>query len=223
MFKWINDLFKDLPKDNGCTEKDNTIKELEIELSNKIDIINDKSANELDLENIISELQKELLQEEERNMMLEARIKEFAQTGTIALHLIKDASYELKWLNKDEFVANSFQVEEFMQKNGLRYMKLNQDLLNALQMIHDHFGKAVTITSGYRSPAYSVSVGGKENDQHTVGRAADIKVAGVKASTVQKYVRENHKELGIWGLGSATSFTHVDVRTDHSHLAKWSY
>ena len=47
-------------------------------------------------------------------------------------------------------------------------------------------GKAVNLTSGYRSPAYNAAIGGAKNSQHMKGQAADLQT---------KEGREGNKRL----------------------------
>jgi len=75
-------------------------------------------------------------------------------------------------------------------------------------------GRAVTVTSGYRSPAYNRVIGGATHSQHMQGRAADIKVFGVKPSVVHDTLLQLHRQglVRLGGLGRYATFTHVDVR-----------
>lgn len=54
-----------------------------------------------------------------------------------------------------------------------------------LQPLRDLYGKAIHVSSGFRSPAVNKAVGGVCNSQHLLGEAADITV----------YNREGNKQL----------------------------
>ena len=54
--------------------------------------------------------------------------------------------------------------------------ELSHDLVEILQKIRDHFGKAVNINSAYRTPAKNKQVGGAAYSQHLYGMAADISI-----------------------------------------------
>jgi len=84
---------------------------------------------------------------------------------------------------------------------------LKPQLWKLLNVINAHFGKGVYVNSGYRDPKYNARVGGVPNSQHLYGKAADIHVPGIKPSVVQSYARSLH----AGGVGSYSTFTHVDV------------
>jgi hypothetical protein len=57
--------------------------------------------------------------------------------------------------------------------------RLRQVCIQILEPVRDHFGKAVIVHSGYRSPAVNKAVKGSATSQHCKGEAADFHVAGV--------------------------------------------
>lgn len=84
-----------------------------------------------------------------------------------------------------------------------------------LQQLRDHFGVPITITSGYRCPAYNRrtgkrGVGGEEMSWHMQGYAADIYVPGVALAEVGRVAAE----IGFRGVEiyPGRNFTHVDMR-----------
>lgn len=85
-------------------------------------------------------------------------------------------------------------------------------LVTYLQKIRTHFGKSVTINSGYRCPKHNKAVGGASKSRHVYGMAADIAVKGVKPAEVAKYA----ESIGIKGIGLYESkdgnFVHIDTR-----------
>ena len=62
-----------------------------------------------------------------------------------------------------------------------------------LQPVRDHFGKSVTISSGYRSPELNSSpaVGGSKTSDHCKGMAADIEIAGVANADLAQWIMDN--------------------------------
>lgn len=166
-------------------------KDIEEEFEDEITKENVKLLKEtiIDNERIIQELQKELLIEQEDNINLTSLIKELEPKGNIALDLYKDGLHELKWVNKDYKLSNNFKVSEFLQNDGMNYLKLDMKLVNILQKVRDKYGKAVKVTSGYRSPSYNKNVGGVTTSHHLNGQAADFKVSGVSKNTILAYVK----------------------------------
>lgn len=62
---------------------------------------------------------------------------------------------------------------------------------NVLQKVRDHFGKVVTVSSGYRSPELCVKIGSSVNSQHAKGEAADFEIFGVSNAELVKWISEN--------------------------------
>ena len=59
---------------------------------------------------------------------------------------------------------------------------------SVLQPVRDHFGKVVTISSGYRSPELCTAIGSKITSQHAKGQAADFEIFGVSNKTLADYI-----------------------------------
>ena len=118
-------------------------------------------------------------------------------------------------------LAPSFTVREFRCRDGSDVVMIDESLVVLLQCIREHFGKAVVITSGYRTAAHNKSVGGAKSSQHLLGRAAAIQVAGVSVEDVAAYAESL---LPGWGgvgrypvkAGRAKGWVHVDTRPNKS-------
>lgn len=96
---------------------------------------------------------------------------------------------------------------------------IDDQLVQYLQAIRDHFGKAVTITSGYRCPSYNSrpDVGGATGSRHTKGQAADIVVDGVAPAQVAAYAESiGVKGIGLYETARDGHFVHIDTRTAKS-------
>jgi uncharacterized protein YcbK (DUF882 family) len=115
-----------------------------------------------------------------------------------------------------KYLAKNFRVKEFASKDGADPVFISPDLVELLQQIRNHFGRAVTINSGYRTAKHNKAVGGATCSQHLYGTAADIKVAGVKPADVAAYAETLLPNTG--GIGTYSTFTHVDVRATK---ARW--
>ena len=91
---------------------------------------------------------------------------------------------------------------------------IDSQLVDYLQKIRTHFGKAVNVNSAYRCDTHNKKVGGGSNSYHKKGQAADIKVSGIAPAEVAKYA----ESIGILGIGLYETdadgyFVHVDTRT----------
>ena len=62
---------------------------------------------------------------------------------------------------------------------------------NVLQPIRDHFGKVVTVSSGYRSPELCTAIGSKTTSQHAKGEAADFEIFGVSNKELADWIHNN--------------------------------
>lgn len=119
-------------------------------------------------------------------------------------------------------LSPSFKVREFACK-GSDVVLLDEELVVLLQCIREHFGKPVTITSGYRTAAHNAAVGGAKSSQHLLGRAADIRVQGVSVEDVAAYAESLMPDWGGVGrypvkAGRVAGWVHVDTRADK---ARW--
>ena len=111
-------------------------------------------------------------------------------------------------------LSTNFRVKEFACSDGSDPIFIAPELVYILQKIRDHFGKAVTITSAYRTPTKNKSVGGTTYSQHLYGTAADVKVAGVHPTKVAQYAEKLLLNKG--GIGRYSTFTHIDIRENKS-------
>ena len=107
-------------------------------------------------------------------------------------------------------LSGNFKVSEFACRDGSDAVLVAPRLVMVLQTIRDHFGAAVTINSGYRTPQYNAAQGGAEHSQHCYGTAADIVVKGQTPAAVAAYARKIMPDWG--GVGIYGSFCHIDVR-----------
>lgn len=111
-------------------------------------------------------------------------------------------------------LSKNFKVKEFACSDGSDPVFIAAELVEVLQKIRTHFGKSVTITSAYRTPSKNKAVGGTKYSQHLYGMAADIKVSGVSPKKVAAYAEKLLPDSG--GIGTYSTFTHVDVRASKS-------
>lgn len=113
-------------------------------------------------------------------------------------------------------LSTNFRVREFACSDGSDPIFVSPKLVTILQKIRTHFGKAVIITSAYRTATHNKAVGGTTYSQHLYGMAADIKVSGVSPKKVAEYAEKVLPNTG--GIGIYDTFTHIDVR---AAKARW--
>lgn len=129
--------------------------------------------------------------------------------------MVEINAYSKKTDGSKKLSAN-FTVKEFACNDGSDTVLVATRLVMVLQSIRSHFGKAVSITSGYRTPQYNAKVGGVEDSQHTYGTAADISIKGVSVTDVAAYARSIMPDWGGIGIYKEQGFAHVDVREARS-------
>lgn len=118
-------------------------------------------------------------------------------------------------------LSPNFRVREFRCKDGSDPVFVDEELVSILQKIREHFGKALTITSAYRTPAHNKACGGAAYSQHLYGRAADFKVSGVAPDVLAAYAEQLLPGRGGIGTyppkaGRATGWVHIDTRPEKS-------
>ncbi len=103
-------------------------------------------------------------------------------------------------------------------------VKIDEDLLEALEGIHDILDTPLHVLSGYRCEKHNKEVGGEKNSQHCLGKAADIRVT--PEITLQFFYKTANElqrfgGIGVYpaGAGQLRGFLHLDVR---SGLHRWS-
>ena len=119
--------------------------------------------------------------------------------------------------------APNFKVRELRCRDGSDTVMVDEALMLLLQCIREHFGKAVTITSGYRTPAHNAKAGGTRFSQHLYGRAADIRVQGASVEEVAACAERLLHGCGGVGrypakAGRAAGWVNVDTRAEK---ARW--
>lgn len=110
-------------------------------------------------------------------------------------------------------LSSNFYLKEFECKCGkCKNTIIDDNLVQSLQKIRNHFGKQVIINSGYRCYKHNKAVGGAALSKHRFGMAADIVVKGVAPQTVAAYA----ETIGMKGIGLYPTFVHVDTRRSKS-------
>lgn len=107
-----------------------------------------------------------------------------------------------------------FDSKEFASRDGASSpygpMNVKQELVDFLNKLRLRFGKALVVTSGYRSPEHNKAVGGVANSYHTQGLATDIRPEDQKDLPA---LWELCRRLNVTdGVGIYDTFVHVDRR-----------
>lgn len=119
----------------------------------------------------------------------------------------KDGAYNEEALN---------QIDQLLRCHGEgETHPISLKLIELLDNVEDHFASdGITVTSGYRSPAYNLKLKKmlrrvSTESLHTQGMAVDIVVAGVDKGELVKYVRS----LDVGGVGDyrRVNAIHLDV------------
>jgi hypothetical protein len=100
------------------------------------------------------------------------------------------ANFTLKELTKSE-AATRLNIDNSPDEAVIESLKLLCE--NVLQPVREHFGKSVTVNSGYRSPELNSSpaVGGSKTSDHCKGMAADIEIAGIANADLAQWIMDN--------------------------------
>ena len=114
-------------------------------------------------------------------------------------------------------LSANFTVGELVRSGG-RFddrARISVALVQCLQAIRDRAGRAVTVTSGFRSWQRNVEVYRRADkkptlSRHCSGQAADIKIAGMTGMQIAKLAIDVCGER--IGVGIGADFAHIDVR-----------
>jgi len=100
------------------------------------------------------------------------------------------ANFTLKELTKSD-TATRLGIDNSPDEAVIESLKLLCE--NVLQPVREHFGKSVTVNSGYRSPELNSSpaVGGSKTSDHCKGMAADIEIAGIANADLAQWIMDN--------------------------------
>lgn len=91
--------------------------------------------------------------------------------------------------------------------------------LMVVDQLRHHYGKAIKLTSTYRSYGYNKACGGSKNSYHKQFKALDIQVSGHKPTTIFNRLKR-WRDAGVFkgGLGKYSTFVHIDTR---GHNSTW--
>jgi hypothetical protein len=98
------------------------------------------------------------------------------------------ANFSLKELTKSD-TATRLGIDNTPNEETIDNLKTLCD--KVLQPVRDHFGKTVTVNSGYRSSETNQATGGSKSSDHVKGQAADIEIAGIPNAELAQWIMDN--------------------------------
>jgi zinc D-Ala-D-Ala carboxypeptidase len=98
------------------------------------------------------------------------------------------ANFTLKELTKSD-TATRLGLDNTPNDAALENLKTLCE--KVLQPVRDHFGKSVTVNSGYRSPESNAAVNGSKSSDHCKGMAADIEIVGIANADLAQWIMDN--------------------------------
>jgi len=98
------------------------------------------------------------------------------------------ANFTLKELIKSD-TATRLGLDNTPDEATIENLKLLCE--NVLQPVREHFGKPVTINSGYRSPESNAAVGGSKTSDHCKGQACDLEIDGLPNPELAQWIMDN--------------------------------
>lgn len=107
-------------------------------------------------------------------------------------------------------MSEHFSRREFTCRCGCGTNHVRPRLVQILQAIRDHFDQPVVVLSGTRCAAHNAKVGGARQSQHLLGKAADIRIAGVTPQEIARFAAVLMPGWG--GIKAYPGFCHVDIR-----------
>lgn len=97
-------------------------------------------------------------------------------------------NFTLKELTKSD-TATRLGLDNTPNDEALENLKLLCE--KVLQPVRDHFGKSVTVNSGYRSPESNAAVGGSKTSDHCKGQACDLEIDGIPNPELAQWIMDN--------------------------------
>ncbi len=115
---------------------------------------------------------------------------------------------DLQALDPSTKLAPNFTLDEVAQLSKGPYAVMQPHAIESLQGLRDQIG-AITVNSGYRSPAYNQMIGGATYSRHMYGDAFDIKAVNAPMSDLEMLCQDAGGMLVQY-----TTHVHCDFRFD---------
>ena len=131
------------------------------------------------------------------------------------------ANFTLKELTRSD-TATRLGLDNQPNDEALENLKLLCE--KVLQPVRDHFGKSVTVNSGYRSPESNAAVGGSRTSDHCKGQACDLEIDGIPNPELAQWIMDNLEYtqliLEFYTPGGDPNAGWVHVSYDPNNLKK---
>ena len=131
------------------------------------------------------------------------------------------ANFTLKELTRSD-TATRLGLDNNPNNEALENLKLLCE--KVLQPVRDHFGKSVTVNSGYRSPESNAAVGGSRTSDHCKGQACDLEIDGIPNPELAQWIMDNLEYtqliLEFYTPGGDPNAGWVHVSYDPNNLKK---
>lgn len=113
------------------------------------------------------------------------------------------------WSNIKYFSRREFACKCGRYCNGFP-VEPNMLLIEQADIVREHFGTPVFVSSGVRCKQHNANVGGVSGSRHKSGKAMDFRVEGKSANTVLKYVKTLPNIRYAYAIDG--SYVHMDVK-----------
>lgn len=100
-------------------------------------------------------------------------------------------------------LSDNFSLREFTKSQTATRLGIDNDptdehiqnmrklCVHVLEPLRAHYKRPVRLSSGYRSQALNMKIGGARTSQHSKGEAGDIEIPGVPNLEVAEYIRDH--------------------------------
>jgi zinc D-Ala-D-Ala carboxypeptidase len=117
-------------------------------------------------------------------------------------------------------ISNHFNKSEMICKHCGAYKEMDPALLKGLDTLRDIINQPLVLNSAYRCPKHPLEVNKKTKGQHTMCKAADIRIPNTITKKVFLILILRIPEFKGIGLPTHSNYIHVDTR---NKPARWGY
>jgi len=113
-----------------------------------------------------------------------------------------------------------FYKDETVCACGCGQNAMEQDFMDWLESVRVEADIPFFIKSGFRCQKHNADVGGVDDSEHCHGTAVDV---GVQGGLQRFIINKAAMKLGVFGLGVAKTFMHLDRGRVKPRPMVWSY